>query len=258
MAKQNRFFSNIRQGVNRSRSFVAKATGSDKMLKTIRTLQEIIALSDQEKQWLIQKNPALRELANHPSLVEIVQSNRIMGLMQDLSNGSASALYQLGDEPAIQALFKDKRIMSAVKKLDIDALKKEVDANRKKTEILLTDWQTSSIAWTTELDGRLRDPRQWQEQKSPSGVINWKKDVSYALAKTTLISKAALPVEMRCETKGKVTCWLSGEAVPTTSGPNGCMGSLSLKKGKMVFLLMIDFRNAPLPHQCRVVLVYDE
>ena len=81
---------------------ISQTTGIDAVLEQLEALRVLLNLAPHEQAWLVEKNPSLKSLLHHPALVDIAGNERILTLIEGVGRGSPSALYQLGDEPAIQ------------------------------------------------------------------------------------------------------------------------------------------------------------
>ena len=126
LAAQQQFFQNLRHGFQQTTDFVVEKTGVKALVEQIRLVRKLAQLSDAEKRWLIETTPALRKLANNPSLLAVMHDERLLTLVADASEGSLKALYQLGKEPLIKKLFDDQEFVATIKQIRLNDLLQNV------------------------------------------------------------------------------------------------------------------------------------
>jgi hypothetical protein len=126
MEAQHTFFRKLHSGFQKTRDFLVEKTGAKALLEQIRIVKKLSQLSDEEKRWLIETTPALRKLANNPSLFAIMNDEQVMTLIDEASQGSLAALYHLGEEPLIKNLFDDKELVKTIKQIRLHDLLQKV------------------------------------------------------------------------------------------------------------------------------------
>ena len=91
-------------------------------LENFQALRELMDLPDMRKEWLIRTTPALQELLDNPALKAVMGDERLLSKMVEAAEGSLSAWYDLGQDPSIIRLFKDKEFAAALKRIDLKTL----------------------------------------------------------------------------------------------------------------------------------------
>ncbi len=115
-----------------AKNYLGEKTGADFVRERLRAMQFLYNMPLEDKEWLLQKYPDLREVLDNSLLQNIRQDERLLGLVDEAANGSWSAFYRLGDEKAVQDLLEDKRIYQAVLKIELLEMQAAVQNRRKK------------------------------------------------------------------------------------------------------------------------------
>jgi hypothetical protein len=115
-------FRKLQHGFQHTRDFIAAKTGIKTILEYLNIVKKLFQLSDEEKIWLMQTTPALQKLANNPSLLAVMNDERLLTLIAEASEGSLATLYQLGEEPLIKNLFADKELVATMKHIQLKEL----------------------------------------------------------------------------------------------------------------------------------------
>ena len=120
----------FRRSLRNTGTFLADATGLDELQKQTRLARALFDLSDDEKVWLFETTSALRQFAETPSALAILEDERIMTLIERASRGSLPALYRLGDEAAIRAMFQDETLAANIKQIHLEELLRRIEQRR--------------------------------------------------------------------------------------------------------------------------------
>ena len=120
----------FRRNVRNAGAFLADATGLDGLQKQTRLARALFDLSDDEKVWLFETTPALRQFTETPSMLAILEDERLMTLIERASRGSLPALYRLGDETAIRAMFQDETLAANIKQIHLEELLRRIEQRR--------------------------------------------------------------------------------------------------------------------------------
>ena len=120
----------FRRSLRNTGVFLADATGLDELQKQTRLAQALFDLSDDEKVWLFETTPALRQFAETPSALAILEDERLIALIERASRGSLPALYRLGDEAAIRAMFQDETLAANIKQIHLEELLRRIEQRR--------------------------------------------------------------------------------------------------------------------------------
>ncbi|MBN1672693.1 MAG: hypothetical protein JXR37_16745 [Kiritimatiellae bacterium] len=131
MARQAEFLGNVRQGWTRSKDFLAEKAGTQQTLAQIAAMVELLNLPEDESAALIEKNAALRRLRDNAAVQRVLNDDRILALVIRISEGSLSALYQIGEEPSFKALLTDAGLRETLAGLDLAALCEDARRNRR-------------------------------------------------------------------------------------------------------------------------------
>lgn len=124
----------FRSSVRNTGAFLADATGLDELQKQTRLVRALFDLSDDEKVWLFETTPALQRFAETPSVLAILEDERLMALIERASRGSLPALYRLGDEAAIRAMFEDETLAANIKQIHLEELLRRIEQHRRQRQ----------------------------------------------------------------------------------------------------------------------------
>lgn len=120
----------FRRSLRNTGAFLAETTGLDELQKQARLARALFDLSDDEKVWLFETTSALRQFAETPSILAILEDERLMTLIERASRGSLPALYRLGDEAAIRAMFQDETLAANIKQIHLEELLRRIEQRR--------------------------------------------------------------------------------------------------------------------------------
>lgn len=253
MDEQAHFLSALRGGITSSREALAQSLGTKAITEQIRCLAVLLNLPHEDTLWLIDNTPELKRLVDNPHLLAVMNNEAIIDQIIDAGQGSLPALYKLGDEPTIKALFDDPDIAASIKTISLPALQQAADRHREATERALpVTWTTADLDLPTDRDAVLGDPTRWQPIDESQSNMIWKPGQRFALLRTTasLASPADATLSIQCQ--GQVVCWLNGVAQELTHQHNRLECSLRLDASPALLVLMLDFRDSPTPKQCSV------
>ena len=121
----------FRRGIRETGDFIADAAGLDELQEQTRLMRALLELSDTEKLWLFETTPALQQIAETPSVLAILEDERLMTLIERASRGSLPALYRLGDEAAIRSLFQDRTLAARLKQIHLESLLQRIEQYRR-------------------------------------------------------------------------------------------------------------------------------
>ncbi len=250
---QSRLFRNLEGALRKSRDYIAEKTGTKEAIRRFKAVRELIHLSDSEKHWVISTSPELMQLLNHPSMVAIMDNDRVLGLIEEVAEGSISAVYKLGEEPAIKNLMDDDHITRVIRNIDLMEIRGRVEEyRRRRKRVIPAEWLTSTAESTTQIDDRLKSKHGWRKQVASEGSLIWLPQTKIGLAGTLLESKTGRVVQMECRTEGKTTVLLNGFPVEVLEDDKKARADLALPKGISHLILLIDFRGTDPPKGCLV------
>jgi len=126
MKAGHKFSQTLLHGFQKTGKFLAEKTGAKTVLEHLKTVKKLFQLSEEDKIWLVHTTPALRKLVNNPSLIAVIEDEKLMALIEEVSEGSLKALYQLKEEPLIKNLFDDKELVEAIKQIQLKELLRKV------------------------------------------------------------------------------------------------------------------------------------
>lgn len=245
---QREYLDRIGAGMANARDAVAEKTGSKKLRQYTRALNTLLNLSLEENQLLLSHHTELLPLIEHPALLEIVQSERIMSLIDEVARGSPSALYKLGDEPAITALFEDARIKRLLLELDLVEMEGRIQRWRdEKALILAPSWSLSEIEETWQLNSRLKSIADWRAAPSDAASLTWPAGARIGLARTTLRPGPDSPAGFQISVKadGQITALVNDQSVSLTTQDDGSRRfNADSGTNATQLVLMIVFRRA--------------
>ena len=257
MAEQNRFLANMRSVFSDSHEFISRKTGAGKMLRHISALRMIINCSSGEKEWLAETTPELRMLIKNPRISDIMKNDRVLDLMADFADGSPTALYKLGEESDIIALFNDKSILTAVRKLNLLEIRNKIRTYRirKAVEVPL-DWEMAEMEITTQFDQKLQRPRQWKNCGTMENSVTWKEGTKYGLLRAEYPGKNPGIYSAAIRTNGVPSIFISGRSVRAQTSEKGVYHyRIALDSGRTVVTAILDFRQTSEQPRCRVSLL---
>lgn len=244
LSLQKRFLAGLGKTWHRTREAVATRTGTKAAVRHLEALKFIINLSPQEHAWLVETSPGLKTLLHHPSLEAIMAEDRILDQIEAVGRGSPTAIYALGQEPAIQAFFKDKQIMAVVRTLDLVALQQHVEARRRALGVLVPiQWATAAIASTLELDGALQDPTRWENAPPNTMRLCWAPDTPIGLAAAGFVHQAEIPapLHVRLETPGVLTVLVNDRSIELKTDGKARTFILPFRQGLTRLVILVDF-----------------
>lgn len=120
----------FRRSLRNTGAFLVDAIGLDELQKQTRLARALFDLSDDEKVWLFETTSALRQFAETPSILAILEDERLIALIERASRGSLPALYRLGDEAAIRAMFQDETLAANIKQIHLEELLRRIEQRR--------------------------------------------------------------------------------------------------------------------------------
>lgn len=255
---QARFLSNLRRGLAKARDTVADKTGTKAVLTHVACLVEILDLPAHETMWLVESTPELAMLKENVLLLRIIEDDRLMDLIAQAGGGSMQAIYQIGDEPAIQALTEDETIMVAVRQLDLIEMRRKLRKHRIQWEskhVLPLIWDVSEINSSIELDAALANSGAWRRCEASAEYLEWDAGTKFALARAELNAVAPVDALIYLKTEGSPTLWVNGETVALEKKHARMEARVRFAKGRAELTAMIDFRTVSPPKRCRAAVI---
>lgn len=252
VAAQSGLLNHMRQRWTSARDSIANSTGTTAVFEQLEALREIVNLQREEQAWLAERNPVLKRLLNHPRLMDILRDDRLLDLIERVGNGSATALYALGDEPAVRAFIEDQEVQHVVKSIDLLELRRQVQQRRQSRETRFPlCWSVATIRTTLELDAQLSRVPGW-ENLGPTNVLSWPEDEPIGLARSRVRSAdgAARSVELRFRTSGQVTLLVDDRSVKLTDHDGAASAAVTFSASPKTLVLMVNFVGSDSARTC--------
>jgi hypothetical protein len=251
MNDQATFLERMQRGFSRGVDAIGSTIGARSVADQVSALREILALPGDERAALIETIPELRRLATNQRLIAAATDEHVLDLLLQVREGSFAAIYALGDEPVITALFSDQEIIAAVRTVDPVAIMQHVRAGRT-ADIIAVDWKLADLRTTLDLDATLADDQSWT--RADGSLLRWPTGQRYALARTQLTLPDDVSASLRLNASARVTVWLDG--VNTGGSRDGTWVSFSIGRGSgqpVRVDVMLDFRTTDAERTCEAI-----
>lgn len=121
------FFSNVNKGLKQSRDYLNEVSGTKMVLENIKALKDLAEMPLEKKNWIFKNNENLNQLLNNKKLLAVIANDKLMKSINRASQGDLDAIAGLMVNPVMEDLLKDKKIYQNVKKLDLPALRDQVN-----------------------------------------------------------------------------------------------------------------------------------
>jgi hypothetical protein len=238
-----------------ARDAVADGTGLSGVQDQLEALQEILNLSTDESSWLVEKNPNLKHLLNHPRLMAIVENQHILDLIQRVGNGDIGAVYVLGDEPDIKALAEDKDFVETVRSIDLLELHAQlIDTRKNRAAMVPIIWDTNAIQNTLQLDACLRSKAGWRTLPKGAATLTYGSTTPIGLARTAIIveQKPQHKLQFRLRSAGRISVLVNNQPIKLAQDGEELTFKHAFEQGVTRIDIMVEFISVTGPRICSV------
>lgn len=254
MDAQSGFLNGLRKGWANTRDLIAEKSGSNVVRENLEALQEILNLTPAENTWLMEQNSNLKQLFHHPALLAIMNDDHVIKLIEEVAKGSPLAIYALGDDPNLKALFEDEEVMRVVRSIDLREMRSQIQARRKLGTRVPIGWAVSSINKTLDLDAQLKNASAWKDSGKDISQIMWKPDVHIGLARAGFVFNDTVKRSLgfQFHTQGQVLFLINNQSIKLTEYDGAMTAQVTLDSGRTEFVLLVDFPDATAARSCMV------
>ena len=252
MAQQNMLFTGLRNQADSARQWLYDATGINTVVQQLGALQQILALSHAQRTQIIQTNPQLLALTQHPRLLKIVNNSELVDLITQAGEGHMQALWQLHQHPDLTALMNDRQLHKQMMQLDIHRIIQTYQQRQWVDQsILPVTWYTTTLTNPKVLADTLENPASWQ--RSAAGM-QWEPSSTWTAAWAEVHAQVNQRLELHIQTQANVTVYIDQQQVATQSHPDGYMLQLTSTGKPMAVCILLDFRHTQQSRTCQINL----
>ncbi len=249
---QAQFLGRLHRAFRRSKNALAARTGARQTLDEIAALVDILNLPQQEMAWLVENEPELLRLKNNKQLTEALDNERIIELVIKVGEGSIASLYNLGDEPQIQALISNPEIRRAISSINLKRLRKRAREHMRGAEDTFSlEWKTTAADSPMEINSILDKPSAWVPVEGGAGLLQWEEGVRFGAGKAVVEVDESRQGILCVESIGRPFLWVNDKRAEIKKKGGRYEALFILEPGTNEVLVMMDLRNRGRP-QCRV------
>jgi hypothetical protein len=135
----------------------------------------------------------------------------VLDLIAEVGRGSPEAIWALGEEPLVLALFDDPEVRAAIAAIDLVAIADAARARGRESRLALA-WTWAPLAGTLALDATLADAAAWSP--AVDGAFAWPGGSRFAAARAELAPSPAGRLALRVRSSARSTVLLDDRPVP--------------------------------------------
>lgn len=243
MARQGAFLNQLGSGFSAGRDYLAEKTGARAAAEQLAALKLIIGLPAAEKEWLIDTNPSLRGLVEHPSIVAVMKDEKLLDLIEECGKGSPSAIYELTTNQTMNNLLEDKSIILVAKKMDLLKLQSSIEKRRAEYgHPLMLYWHTVPMKRLDQLRSVMRDA-DWQAASGGMRRLRWEGKDLCGAARTSLVVKRPTRFTIFLKGKAQVVFFANAKEYLLSDSGGGRMVTFDCAPGHLNMYYGIEFQD---------------
>lgn len=252
------FFGTLQAGLEKSRQALAEGTGAAPLIRAMNLVQELQGMDTGEAYFLCETTPELAWLMDHPRIQALVANDSLLEQVNQVSQGSLTALYKLGENPDILAILRDPEIMAKANAIDLEALRRRVQERRRQSQPLpVAEIELAAFASPGELPSTWHNQLIWQRWPGGAELFAWRPGTPWTAARLRVAVPRATPVTLDLGTPGTPSLRLNDQPVPLAPGRRQQHARFVLPPGDNTLLLIVGFTAPEQARGCQLDLRVD-
>jgi hypothetical protein len=250
IAQQEQLLSRFSQQAQQSRQWFYDVTGSDKIVKQVGALQEILALSHAQRAQIINNSQALSALTQHPLIIQTVNDPQLTDLITQAGEGHMHALWQLHRHPTITALMNDRQLHQQMMAIDLHAILKQYHPKQWENQTVLPIiWYTTTLQSPQQLIQALADTNGWQKSGS---TMRWDANTRFAATYAEIHAKPQTVMTLHIKTAVTIHAYVDEKPVTLTGDRQSNTLKLTSQGKPIAVCLLLEMQQSQTQSTCEI------